>query len=67
MFIFIPSIFAIFQLYILYCRRGLYYKLEVKAPDNDGKDRLLTVSEIYSILEKIFEETEGKLNIFHYD
>ncbi|XP_052106150.1 carnitine O-palmitoyltransferase 1, liver isoform-like [Mytilus californianus] len=45
--------------YIIITRRGIYYKLEVKAPDNDGKDRLLTVTEIYSILEKIFAETEA--------
>jgi hypothetical protein len=31
---------------IICFRRGIYYKLEVKAPDNDGKDRLLTVTEI---------------------
>jgi hypothetical protein len=44
---------------IICFRRGIYYKLEVKAPDNDGKDRLLTVTEIYSILQKIFANTEG--------
>ena len=44
---------------IICFRRGIYYKLEIEAPDNDGKDRLLTVTEIYSILQKIFANTEG--------
>ena len=44
--------------YIVITRRGIYYKLEIEAPDNDGKDRLLTVTEIYSILQKIFANTE---------
>lgn len=44
--------------HIVIIRRGLYYKLDVKAPDNDGKDQLLTVSEIHHILQKIFAETE---------
>ena len=44
--------------YIVIIRRGIYYKLEIEAPDNDGKDRLLTVTEIYSILQKIFANTE---------
>lgn len=44
---------------IFFYRKGSYYKLSVYAPDNDGKDRLLTPAEILPIIEHIIKDAEG--------
>lgn len=44
--------------HIIVIRKGNFYKLDAFAPDSDGKERLLTVTEIHSILEPLIAETE---------
>ncbi|XP_021372697.1 carnitine O-palmitoyltransferase 1, liver isoform-like isoform X2 [Mizuhopecten yessoensis] len=44
--------------HIVIMRKGCYYKLSVYAPDNDGKDRLLTPAEILPIIEHILKDAE---------
>lgn len=41
-------------------RNGVYFKLDVFAPDSDGKKKLLTVGEIYTTLQLIASQTEGQ-------
>lgn len=39
----------------------MYYKVDVFAPDSDGKKKLLTVAELHDVLRQIFQWTDGKL------
>ncbi|KAK3093524.1 hypothetical protein FSP39_016746 [Pinctada imbricata] len=43
--------------HVVIYRNGVYYKLDMYAPDSDGKDRLLTVTELYDIIKNIMEQT----------
>ncbi|XP_048732757.2 carnitine O-palmitoyltransferase 1, liver isoform-like isoform X2 [Ostrea edulis] len=44
--------------HIIIYRNGVYYQLDVFAPDSDGKKKLLTVTELHDILSEIVCQTE---------
>lgn len=44
--------------HIIVYRNGVYYKVDVFAPDSDGKKKLLTVAELHDALQQIFQWTE---------
>lgn len=44
----------------MFFRKGNFYKIDAFAPDSDGKERLLTVTEIHSILVPLMAETESR-------
>ncbi|KAL5008627.1 hypothetical protein ScPMuIL_014208 [Solemya velum] len=44
--------------HIIIMRRGVYFKLDIYSVDNDGKEMILTVQEIHSILQQIMNLTE---------
>lgn len=39
----------------------MYYKVDVFAPDSDGKKKLLTVAELHDVLRQIVKWTDSKL------
>lgn len=48
--------------HVVILRKNSYYKLSVYAPDNDGKDRLLTPAEILPIMEHILKDAEESVD-----
>lgn len=44
--------------HIVVYRNGAFFKLEVFAPDSDGKKRLLTVTELYDLLQQINHQSQ---------
>lgn len=53
-------------LMVAFDRNGVYYKVNVFAPDSDGKKKLLTVAELHDTLQQIFQWTEGTPLLCNY-
>lgn len=53
-------------LMVAFGRNGVYYKVDVFAPDSDGKKKLLTVAELHDTLQQIFQWTEGTPLLCNY-